>query len=281
MLKKRLENTLLRVKRASISYWSTTVSIVEVSHLLLSFQPPSMENVGLLYNSSVCSGQDYYTQLREKTKVWSEAGVVSRKIWLHMNNHQKRFPEFNFRLIILPVEGRRTQCWSVEGLNPVCYLSQHGSHTYIEAYLFSMIIIACLLYWNINLYWMLQGLLCCYFFPCLLQTEDNGLSVLSQNMVWIGHISVSLRFKKRIKKFYKYDLVSSGYCLLRVFLSEANLACCVAYACLKIIFIFITNMFFCSLVFPLAFLIHDLFHHFPTDVTRNGQKDHVFIASNN
>lgn len=57
------------------------------------------------------------------------------------------FPEINFGtgLGILPVEvgGGRTRCRSVEGLNPLFfYPSQHGSHTYIEAYLFSMIIIA-------------------------------------------------------------------------------------------------------------------------------------------
>lgn len=110
----------------------------------------------------------------------------------------------------------------VQGLNPVCYLSQHGSHTYIEAYLFSMITIAylCIKTVYFNLYWMvyvLLGLLRCYFLLCLLQTEDNGLSLLSQNMVWIRHISVSLRFKKGIKNFYKYVCVSSGYLFIHLF----------------------------------------------------------------
>lgn len=39
----------------------------------------------------------------------------------------------------------------------------------------------------------------CCFLLRLLQTEDNGLSLLSRNKVWIGHIAVSLRLQKTNK----------------------------------------------------------------------------------
>ena len=94
------------------------------------------------------------------------------------------------------------------------------ARSYIEAYLFSMMIIAylCIKTVYFNLYWMVYVLLG-LLFSSMLQTEDNGLSLLSQNMVWIGHISVSLRFKKPIKKFYKYVCFSSAFYSFEFFLT--------------------------------------------------------------
>ena len=61
-----------------------------------------------------------------------------------------------------------------------------------------------------------------FFLSVCWQTEDNGLSLLSQNMVWIGHISVSLRFKKWIKTFYKYVCVSSRSLFVYVFTEKVD-----------------------------------------------------------
>lgn len=71
-----------------------------------------------------------------------------------------------------------------KSLNPVIIHSM--AHTYIEAYLFSMIIFAylCIKTVYFNLYWnrlCVTGFV--MLFSSLLQTEDNGLSLWSQNMV--------------------------------------------------------------------------------------------------
>lgn len=94
--------------------------------------------------------------------------ICSRRKTVSLNSR------FSTRLMILPSTFRKedehgAKKKRVQGSNPVCYLSQHGSHTYIEAYLFSMITVAylCIKTVYFNLYWMVYvslGLLRCYFF---------------------------------------------------------------------------------------------------------------------
>lgn len=90
---------------------------------------------------------------------------------------------------------------SVDGSIPVCGLSQHGSHTYIKAYLLSMVITACLCIeksFVFNLCWMLQGFVWSFCSSLFVTNRRQWFCCCRRrHRTWykIGHISVSLRFK--------------------------------------------------------------------------------------